>query len=30
MALANQETLFNVGVDAALSETSLHKVPNVW
>ena len=27
MALANHETLFNIGVDAAFSETSLHKVP---
>ncbi len=29
MALANHETLFDVGIDAALSETSLHKVPNI-
>ncbi len=28
MALANHETLFDIGVDAAVSETSLHKVPN--
>ncbi len=28
MALANHETQFDIGVDAALSETSLHKVPN--
>ncbi len=28
MAQANHETPFNFGVDAALSETSLHKVPN--
>ncbi len=28
MALANHETLFDVGVDAAFSETSLHKVPS--
>ncbi len=27
MALANHETPFDVGVDAAFSETSLHKVP---
>ncbi len=27
MALANQETPFDIGVDAALSETSLRKVP---
>ncbi len=26
MALANHETLLDVGIDAALSETSLHKV----
>ena len=30
MALANHETQFDVGVDAAFSETSLHKVPSVW
>ncbi len=29
MALANHETQFHVGVDAAFSETSLHKVPIV-
>ncbi len=28
MAVANHETQFDVGVDAAFSETSLHKVPN--
>ncbi len=27
MAMANHETPFNVGIDAAFSETSLHKVP---
>ncbi len=27
MALANHETLFDAGVDASFSETSLHKVP---
>ncbi len=30
MALANHETLFDVGIDVALSETSLHKVPNMF
>ncbi len=28
MALASHKILFDVGVDAAFSETSLHKVPN--
>ncbi len=27
MALANHETPFNVGIDAVLTETSLHKDP---
>ncbi len=27
MAPVNHETLFDVGVDAAFSETSLHKIP---
>ncbi len=30
MALANHETQFDVGVDAAFSETSLPKIPNLY
>ncbi len=29
MALANQETPFDVGVDAAFSDTSLHEGPTI-